>query len=56
MLTPAHIATGYILSEVFINNFNLQGADNLLITTLTMAGSLAPDIDGFVRTANERSS
>jgi len=47
MLTPAHIATGYILSEVFINNFNLQGADNLLITTLTIAGSLAPDIDGL---------
>ncbi len=47
MQVPTHIATGYILSEVFINNFNLQRTDNLLITTLTMVGSLAPDIDGL---------
>lgn len=47
MLIPTHIATGYILSEAFINNFNLQGADSLLITTFTIVGSLIPDIDGL---------
>jgi len=47
MLTPSHIATGYILSEVFMNKFNLPQTDNLLITTIAIAGSLAPDIDGL---------
>ena len=47
MLIPSHISTGYILSEVFINNFHLPQTDKLLIATLTIAGSLAPDIDGL---------
>jgi len=47
MLLPTHIATGYILSEIFIDNYNLLQTDKLLITTLTLAGSLAPDIDGL---------
>lgn len=47
MLTPSHIATGCILSEVFINKFNLPQTDNLLITTIAITSSLAPDIDGL---------
>lgn len=47
MLIPTHIAAGYILSEAYINNFNLREADSLLITTFTIAGSLVPDIDGL---------
>lgn len=47
MLTPTHIATGYIISEVFINRFNLSQTNSLLITTIAIAGSMAPDIDGL---------
>lgn len=47
MLIPTHIATGYILSEAYINNFNLREADSVLITTFTIAGSLVSDIDGL---------
>lgn len=47
MLTPTHIATGYIISQVFMNKFNLSQTNNLLITTIAVTGSLAPDIDGL---------
>ena len=47
MLISTHIATEYILSEIYINNFNLQGVDSLLITTFTIVGSLVSDIDGL---------
>jgi membrane-bound metal-dependent hydrolase YbcI (DUF457 family) len=47
VLTPTHIAAGYIVSEILIRNSNLQGVNNPLITELTILGSLVPDIDGL---------
>jgi hypothetical protein len=42
---PTHIAAGYIVSKVLVNN--LPETDISLITKFAVFGSLAPDVDGL---------
>lgn len=47
MTLPAHIASGYLISKVYCNNLGLECKDPSLFTTLTIVGSLLPDVDGL---------
>ena len=47
MLLPTHIASGYLIAQVYINNFNLEGVSSDLITTIAIVGSLVSDVDGL---------
>lgn len=47
MIFLTHLATGYLISQAIINKINSTGVDKGLLTSLAIAGAIAPDVDGL---------